>query len=353
MPMPDGVDLQAWDAYATSRPDRSVFSRAAWLGLIRQATGFPLHIQVVGEPGAIQAGVPLFETSSILFGRRLTNNPFSLYGDLFADGPEEAFTLLRNCRVLARGLGIKSVLLRSYQQLSCEAVQKAGFEAVQQRVVPVLALEESYERVFSRYKKQFRTNLRQIWRSIELDGRYVWGVETGDEAWRQFHDVLCMLFKNKHNMLATPMHFFAGLRAAMTAGAQLHTLRHNGRTVAGVVVLREGARAYYAWSATDLAYEAQGAGTFLVDKVIECLCGQGVDHFDLGVTHPASKQLLFFKTRWGSTLTSPTLYRYSDSPSQGADVSAETSFRAARKIISFMPLCAFKTLSRLAYPHLA
>lgn len=346
-------DLQTWDAYAATHPDCSIFSRSSWLGLLHQAVKSPLHIQTVTGPDSILGGVPLFETSSVLFGRRLTNNPFSLYGDVFAAGLDQASALLRGCRDLGRQLGINAILLRSYQQLPPEAVREAGFEAVTQRVIPVLALQDSYEQVFSRYKKQFRTNLRQIRRNVELDAAYTWGVDSDDASWRQFHDILCRLFKNKHNMLATPLHFFTQLRISLGAGAQLHTLRRAGRMVAGMVILREGSKAYYAWSATDQAYDADGAGTFLLDKVIEALCGQGVDHFDLGVTHPASKQLLFFKTRWGSTLTSPTLYRYSSAPSPGSDVSAETSFRAARKIISFMPLSVFKTISTLAYSHLA
>ena len=347
------ADLQTWDAYASAHPECSIFSRSSWLGLLHRAVKIPLHIQTVAGPDAILAGMPLFETSSVLFGRRLTNNPFSLYGDVFAAGPDQAVALLCGCRDLGRQLGIDAILLRSYQPLPTEAVREAEFEAVTQRVIPVLALQDTYEQVFSRYKKQFKTNLRQIRRNVELDGTYTWAVDSDDVSWRQFHDILCRLFKNKHNMLATPLHFFTQLRAALGTEAQLHTLRRAGRMVAGIVILRAGSKAYYAWSATDQAFDADGAGTFLLDKVIEALCGQGVDHFDLGVTHPASRQLLFFKTRWGSTLTSPTLYRYSSAPFPGSDVSAETSFRATRKIISLMPLNVFKTISTLAYPHLA
>jgi len=350
----DGQNLALWAQFVARQPEAGLFCQPLWLSFLAQVYGFPVRLAVCTQGGRILAGVPLVHTKSFLFGARLSNNPFSLYGEFPGSDPAAKALAVQAALDLARGLDVRALALRLNQPLPDEAAGVPGLAAHQNRIAPLLRLGATYEDSFARYKKQFRTNLRKSQQVIENDPACAWGMTTDAAGYRAFYPALARLFRDKHAMFPAPLaHFLALPRLLGPEHARLYTLSRHGAPVAGMVILLYGERAYYSWSASLPEGDAVDAGAFLLDRVVHDLCGLGVRELDLGVTNPASTALLFFKGRFGSEMTRPWHYHFSPSGSPLRDMSAETSLKGPRAVLKALPLPVFNGLGALLYRHMA
>ena len=355
----DAQGLALWAEFVARRPEAGLFCQPLWLRFLAQVYGFPVHLAVCLDGGRtgggrILAGVPLVHTKSFLFGSRLSNNPFSLYGEFPGSAPQATALAVQAALSLARGLGVCTLSLRLNQPLPDEAAGLPGLSAHQNRIVPLLRLGATYADSCARYKKQFRTNLRKSRLLIENDPGCTWSMTTDAGGYRRFYPVLARLFRDKHAMFPAPLaHFLALPKLLGPEHARLYTLCLQGAPVAGMVILLYGERAYYSWSASLPEGDAVDAGAFLLDRVVSDLCALGVRELDLGVTSPASTALLFFKGRFGSEMTQPWHYHFSPSASPLRDMSAETSLKGPRSVLKALPLPLFDALGTLLYRHMA
>ncbi|MEW5692097.1 MAG: GNAT family N-acetyltransferase [Candidatus Hydrogenedentota bacterium] len=340
-------ELEIWDEFVAGNKNGSFFNTSPWLKTINQTYSFPYYCIVKKEGNAIKSGISIIETDSLIFGRKFVSNPFSLYSSIIYNNETDCREIIDFILDFAKKRDVKSIELRLYNVLPAIC----DLKKMNIRVVPVLNLEGSYEDTFRNYKKQFRTNIRAIIKKIEANKRF--SIQIGCELkdYEDFYSVLLKLFKNKHHMLPSPYRFFVNLKNNVK-NHRLYLIRYDKKAVAGIIIYLFRDKAYYAYSASDEEFDEYSVSTYLLNHIIMKLHSSGIKEMDLGVTSIQSKNLLFYKTRWGSSITNPNLYFISFNNSKFKDISAETSFIKYRKFIKYIPLSVFELMTDKLYRHL-
>lgn len=339
-----------WDQFVMSHEEGSFYDLCGWLSALQDTYGFKVRLAVKKDKTAITAGLPLVEAKTIFFGSKLTNNPFSLYGSFLFSFQNDAKEILDEVFKLARSRGLKKVEIRTYQRLPAVP----GVEEKTIRVIPVMKMEQAYEETASKMKKHFRDNLNSIKKKIDGEKRFLFSLGCNGQDFEDFHAVLLAQCKNKHHAPLAPLEFFKNLRKYFDNSAmRLYLLRFNGRLAAGIIAFIYKDKAYYAWSTSDAEFDHLSVSTFLFDCVVRDLIGLGVRVFELGVTSPENKQLLFFKMRWASEVIKPYFYFYSIYGEKHQDFSSETAFLKERALMRLVPMPIFREANKMFYKYLA
>jgi len=342
-----------WKEFLSHNSGSSIFNTLPWLHLLQKSCSFSFHCITAKEENSVVGGITLFQTNSLLFGKKLVTNPFSIYSSLLEDNAETTKKIIDKVLELALQLGVKTIELRTFDEVPQEAFADNRWKHFQNRIIPVLTLKESYEETYKNYKRQFKTNLQKQ-KSVIADSPDFFIGETKEPAdIKAFHGVLLKLYRDKHHAFPHPFSFFENLIATLPNGSfRFYVAKHKEKVVAGIFVLIYRDKAYYFWSAADDNYNHLGISSVLLDKIIQDFHECGVKSFDLGVTNPGNDNLLFFKTRWGSTVTKPHFYHLSLVGSEYKDLGAEGTPGLCRRLLRFIPLPIYAFITDRLHKHL-
>jgi hypothetical protein len=347
-------DCSLWDKFVFFHPQGCFYNLSGWVQALADSYGFKSYYIVKKDSGRIQSGTVVLETNSIFGGRKFSNNPFNLYSSFIFSQPEDCQDIIEFVLALALERRAKSIDLRTYNRLPNCFLNDYKAQEMNIRVIPVIKLEDTYERSAEGFKGKFRKNLSIIAKRIEGDRNFTCYSSSQPQEWQTFHTLLLKHYKNKHHAPTATFRFFLNLRRYFNQEyTRLYQMKYKDKVVAGAVILLFKEKAYYAWSASDPEFDSFAVSTFLLNHIIKDLCAAKIKFFDLGVTSEENQKLIFFKMRWGAELTRPFFYFIPLKNIEFKNYSAETSFLKARKIIKFIPLFAFRGLNYMVSKYLA
>jgi CelD/BcsL family acetyltransferase involved in cellulose biosynthesis len=289
----DPLTDSRWQGFIEGARGASVFHHPAWLALVGNRYRYVMTaLCVVGDDGAIVAGIPLARVSSRLTGKRLVAVPFSdVCPPAYAPGSgEEAVAALSQALADAHsGTGMDVEVRWRMEDVP-------GAYVVENFLIHHLALEPDADAVLARASKS------QVRRAIAKAGRegVVATAATDRAALAEFY-ALHEQTRRRQEVPVQPRDFILRFEELFARGLGFVMIsRHEGRPIAAAVFLTYGGTLTYKYGASDEAFLNLRPNHVLFAEAIRRGCASGLRELDFGRTDPENEGLARFKRSWGS-----------------------------------------------------
>ncbi len=284
------TDLAAWDAFVARHPAATPFHSRAWCEAVSAATGHRCYPLAAHDAAGQMTGLlPLHHIRSPIFGQALVASGFAVDGGICADTAAAAAALAAAATQHAAQLGVDAVELRGGPPPQGDGWRLE--EGIYAGFARDLAADDDAE-LLAIPRKQ-RAEVRKA-----LDGPLTITTGRGDDAQRDHYRVYATSVRN----LGTPVFprrlFAAVLDHFGPDGADILTVRDDGRAVASVLSLY--------WRGTVMPYWGGGLAEARKSRANELMYfalmrharARGCTRFDFGRSKLGSGPFAY-KKNWG------------------------------------------------------
>ena len=280
----DAPSPEAWDRFVQSSPDGSPFHLMAWKQVVEQVFGHAPHYIAALSGDEIRGVLPLFEVRGLRSGRCLSSVPYGVYGGICGSEPESSAALIEAAGRLGEGLGVRFVELRQLHHPYPDLPTRQPFATF------IKALDPDPEMNLRAIPRQRRRMIRKGQR-FGLEARRGW------EPLCEFYE-LYAIDRRRLGAPPFPRRFFEAIRDRFGPAAELLSIWHEGRMVAGVLSFyhRDQVLPYYGASLPDARPLA--ANDFMYWELMSASCLAGCRSFDFGQSHEGAGTY-DFKRHWG------------------------------------------------------
>jgi hypothetical protein len=342
-----------WDTFVTRHPLGLIYHLSSWQQVLGSTFG---HIRgrflvLRNGSGQIQAGLPVYTVKSWLLGNRTVSLPFATICDPLISTREE-FNLLwpavqdtasrhRSRRVEIRTRQVRPEILPS--PLAAGTRYKHHY----------LSLKPSVDELFRSFSK---TTVRQRVEQAKRAGVAV-ELRSDDDSLRTLHALL-VATRRRHSLPPMPFGFFQAMyRALAPDHAELSLALHDGRPVAGMLVLkfRDMWTSEYSGTAD---HAINGVGQLLNWDAIQRARGSGANYFSFGRTSLDNGGLLDHKRRWATVEEDLTDFmsgkdvRVLDGEEDASKSGGRTLYDTAVRLFHHAPPALQKSFGDFCYRHL-
>jgi FemAB-related protein (PEP-CTERM system-associated) len=298
--------------------DATPFHRPAWLRAIEQGTGQRALGLIAEKRGQLTGWLPLTEVRSPLFPAALVSSGFAVGGGILADSAAAALRLSEAARELAQRRCCTSVELRGGESPGDWRIvsgKHANFAA------PVADSDEAQLLAIPRKQRA------EVRKGLERDFAVTAGASAEDRA--AHYAVYAESVRN----LGTPVFprtLFEAVLDAFGEGADILTLRLDGRSIASVLTLYHRGVAMPYWGGGTHAARATRANERMYFELMRHARRRGCHSFDFGRSKVGSGAFAY-KKNWGFE---PQLLTYAtwQAPGQAARDVDPTSEAYSAKI---------------------
>jgi len=332
-----------WDDYVNLHLGGLIYHLSAWRQVLVSTFGYESYYVATqnGSAHRFEGALPLMLASSRLTGRRLVSLPFTGHcTPLLANSSLEQLVhfLARRCpgfrylelRLLGTATGVPDIL-----------------ENCSRYVTHRLDLQPGQERLFKMFHP---TSIRQRIKRAERNGMKLKMAETENDLKDFFK--LHMGVRKKHGLPPHPYAFFSNMWRILKPKGMLLVplLEHEGRIIAGAVVLRFKDTFIYEYSASDQKKLHLGPNQLLIWEIIKIACSEGIKTLDLGRSPKSHQSLIEFKSRWGALSKELTYCFYPKA--RRLDTEGGFARRLLGSINRLLPNRALRLEGELIYRHL-
>ncbi|MGZ6125797.1 MAG: GNAT family N-acetyltransferase, partial [Myxococcales bacterium] len=285
----DPASAPEWDEYVSGKEGANCYHLHAWRTAGERGYGLraPYLVARSRARGELLGVLPLFFVRSAPWRGYATTGLFGSYGRLLADEAATAALLLREAGRRARDAGLASL---RFTGLGPEPAA-AEFIDIDRWVVATVPLWPDAQAAWGAIRGKERNLVRKA-RACGLE------VRRGAEGIPAFYDVLA---DNMHHKGA-PIYgrrFLEELVRAFGASAQVVTVHHGERCVAGAVTLTFKGVITIPFLSSRPDALALRPNVLLVWDIIERACEAGLKVLDFGTSLRGSSSLAF-KLHWGA-----------------------------------------------------
>ena len=274
------------DAYVQRHSRATGYHLSAWTELLGRVFGHPTRYLVAHADGSIAGVLPLVFFRSRLFGSFGVSLPFVNYGGVVADSHDVEQALLERAIEEVRAAGGTHLELRHTSQRFGHLTPK------RHKVAMVLPLAATAEHAWEGLDRKVRNQVRKGEKSA------LTAAIGGAELVGEFYDV----FAENMRDLGTPVYtrtLFAEVLSTFPQTSRAFVVRHQGRPVAGSVVVWHKGTAEVPWASTLRTANPLSANVFLYWQMLKFCIGQGVRSFDFVRSTP-NEGTFHFKKQWGA-----------------------------------------------------
>jgi FemAB-related protein (PEP-CTERM system-associated) len=287
-------DEQAWDSFIRSSTDGTIFHTVAWKQVVQEVFHHVPRYLLAANGDDIKGVLPLFEVRGLLTGRVLVSTPYAVYGGLCTSNSEAAGVLLSAAQDLATRRRTRYVELRQLSQPHASLPTKGLYATF------VRPLDANPDANFEAIPRKQRRMIRQ-------GVKHGLATRQGWEHLGEFYDIF--LVSRRHlGSPPFPRRLFESIRDIFGKHAQLLTVWHEDRVVAGVISLfyEDRVMPYYG-AALPRAFSL-AANDFMYWELMRESCLAGYRQFDFGRSRTGSGSY-DFKRHWGFE-PQPLWYQY-------------------------------------------
>src|SRR5215510_713129 len=214
---------RAWDRFVRSSRDGTVFHLTTWKRVVEVVFRHTPYYLLAAESGEIRGVLPLFEVWGLVSGHVLISVPYGVYGGLCGADPAARELLLTAAGELAERRRVRYVELRHLYDPVPGLPTNSLFSTF---VKPIDAnLEVNFAAIPRKQRRMIRQGIK-----YGLEGRRGW------EPLTEFYET----YARSRRRLGSPpfsRQLFETIRTHFGKEAQLLTIWHEGRMVAGVISL--------------------------------------------------------------------------------------------------------------------
>lgn len=280
------VPVAESDAYVQRHPRATGYHLFAWTELLGRVFGHPTKYLVAHADGGVAGVLPLVFFRSRLFGSFGVSLPFVNYGGLVADGLEVERALLERAIDEVRAAGGRHLELRHTSQRFAHLTPK------RHKVAMVLPLPETADHAWERLDRKVRNQVRKG------DKSALTAAFGGAELAGEFYEVFAQNMRD----LGTPVYtrrLFEEVLRTFPQTSRAFVVRHQGRPVAGSVVVWHKGAAEVPWASALRSANPLSANVFLYWQMLKFCTEQGLRTFDFGRSTP-NEGTFHFKKQWGA-----------------------------------------------------
>jgi CelD/BcsL family acetyltransferase involved in cellulose biosynthesis len=328
-----------WVAYASSKPQATIFHHPAWINLLAECYGYrPFVITVCNSAGKITAGLPMMEVNSRLTGRRWVSLPFTDYCIPLYDDRESLYELTRGLtKHFQEGVAPKI-------EVRWELPAHPAIHSYSDYVMHTLKLDSNAELVVKGFKRTHRQNIR----TAEKRGvRIEWGDQP--EHLQLFYG-LQLETRQRKGVPVQPWRFFDLLvKRVLVQGLGFVLFAYKGdECLATGLFLHWQQTLTYKYAASSDFGQQYRPNNLLTWTAMRWGCENGHTTFDLGRADPSNAGLRRFKRGWGAD-ESPLIYsRLSVAPPQSTN---GRMMSVLQTVIRNSPAWVCRAAGELLYRH--
>jgi FemAB-related protein (PEP-CTERM system-associated) len=290
----DSDDAAAWDRFVNASSEGTIFHLLAWKRVVQEVFHHVPRYLLAVDGDDIKGILPLFEVRGLLTGRVLVSTPYAVYGGLCTTSPEADGVLLSAAQDLATRHRARYVEFRQLGHPRNDLPTKHLYSTF------VRPLDADPEVNFAAVPRKQRRMIRQ-------GNKHGLVARQGWEFLREFYDIF--LVSRRHlGSPPFPLQLFESIREHFGKQAQLLTVWHHERAVAGVVSLFFEDRVMPYYGAALPSAFALAANDFMYWEVMREACVAGFRQFDFGRSRAGSGSY-DFKRHWGFE-PQPLAYQY-------------------------------------------
>jgi FemAB-related protein (PEP-CTERM system-associated) len=280
----DPHEEKAWDRFVRSSPDGTVFHLSAWKRAVERAYHLTPHYLLACEGAEIRAVLPLFEITGLLSGHVLISVIYGVYGGLCGIDERARSALLEEAQKLAANLKVRYVELRHLYDTVADLPTKSIYVSFTKTLDP--DPEVNLAAIPRKQRRMVRQGIKN-----DLEVRRGW------EHLNQFYDVF-VVNKQRLGSPAFRRQLFEGVRDYFGKDAELLTIWHEARMVAGVISFfyEDQVMPYYGASLPEAF--SLSVNDFMYWELMRESCLAGYRIFDFGRSREGTGSY-DFKRHWG------------------------------------------------------
>lgn len=275
-----------WHDFVRHAPDAGPFHDPRWAALLGECYRFPAFaLALQGPGGRLLAGLPVLAVKG---GRRWVALPFSDSCSLLRDPSLDLPDALRALDAARRAAGVERLDVRA----PLTGVSAYPGTRSYQHVLTLTGDDAAL-------RGRIASAQLAAARAAERAGVRVRVGQRESDLTRAFYD-LQVTTRHRLGVPAQPRRYFSLLwrRVLATGAGRLLLAEHQGRVVAGNVVLHGGSTAVYKYSASDPSAGPTTASQLLLWEAVSRAREEACTRFDLGSTSPGDEGLRRYKQRW-------------------------------------------------------
>ena len=345
----ESSNASGWDDFVYQHKFGTFYHLSSWMEVIEKTYGYvPMYYVLEDEGNNLISGIPVFLIENKLMGNRLVSLPFTTACDPLIHSTEE-FSLI-SARILEdmRRYTAKYIEIRALKNNSC--LEFTNFTRLDYFKHHVLALSND----LGKLRKSFHKSCIQ--RAIKKAEKSDLTIRMGNSVndMRNFYK-LQVITRKKHGMPPQPYSYFRNMWKILYPKGFLSLLLadFNGKTVAGIIVIKWKKTAYYQNGASDRNYLYLRPNHLLLWKAIEDSCRQGFEYFDFGRSSARDEGLIMFKKRWATTQTELPYFYYPKVKGATSGVRDRLKYKIVTATCRKLPTFFLQKLGELAYKYLA
>lgn len=285
------TDDRRWMALAARAPAATAFHHPAWATMLADCYGFRPFVAALGDGrDGLRAGVPVVEVRSPLRRPQWVSLPFSDHCAVLASSDRDRRALVDRLLEAGPAQGAGGVELRD------PAPAPGPASSWWHR----LALSSDVDRLFDGLGPSHRRNVRAARRNRLVVREGAVAEDLLDRYW-----ALHIETRRRQGTPAQPKRYFRFLweRVIEPGIGRILLAEHDGRPVAGIVLLAWGSTVTYKYGASSTADLRLRPNDLLLWEAMSWAARAGYSTFDLGRTAAANDGLVRFKRGWGAEET--------------------------------------------------
>jgi FemAB-related protein (PEP-CTERM system-associated) len=285
---------QVWDQFVRSSPSGTVFHLSTWRRVVEKAFRVTPHYLMATKGEEVRGVLPLFEIRGVLSGHVFVSVLYGVYGGLCATDSAARLVLLDEARQLAVRQRVRYIELRHRYDPEPALPTKSRYSVFAKPLDP--NPEVNYEAIPRKQRRMIRQGMKH-----GLESRHGW------EHLNGFYKVF-VINKQRLGSPPFPRRLFEAIRDHFGRQAQLLTIWHEGRMVAGVISLFYENRVMpYYGAALPEAFDL-AVNDFMYWELMREACLAGYQVFDFGRSREGTGAF-HFKRHWGFE-PQPLAYQY-------------------------------------------
>lgn len=320
----------------------------SWFDLLTKQYGYSfIPLTTTNADGQITGFLPLCAINSPITGRHLVSLPFSDHCPLLASDEASMNDLIDQAIHLARQQKVKYLELRTGSNEV--AAKRTDLVAQGLFVRWQIFLATDPDTIWSKLRKPVQS---QIKKSRNL-GVTIREAQSHSDV-KLYYQLHLQTRSKKHGMPSQPLQFFLQLWDSLHPAGEMKVLlaEHEGRTIAGMVLLISGTTIRYAYGASDIRYLNMAPNNLLTWTAIEWGCIHGYKTLDLGRTACENKGLMEFKRRFGAVQDPLPYYYYPATAGLASTSESSWKFRLLTSCWQKLPLQITGPLGGQIYKYL-
>ncbi len=284
----------AWDRFVQSSSNGTVFHLSTWRRVVEEVFHHVPRYLLAYEGSEIRGVLPLFDVRGVLSGHILVSVPYGVYGGLCGADPDARQSLLEEAERTARRLKVRHVELRHLYDPVPELPVKSLYATFVKKLDP--NPDVNFDAIPRKQRRMVRQGIKH-----GLEGRRGW------EPLAEFYEIYAV--SRRHiGSPPFPRRLFEAVRDHFGEAAQLLTIWHDGRAVAGVISFFYHDRVMPYYGAALPEAFALAVNDFMYWELMRDSCIAGYRIFDFGRSRQGSGSY-DFKRHWGFE-PEPMAYQY-------------------------------------------